>query len=116
MKIVTSTEARSGTAPNAAAKILRVAARATRRPSLIAAEPAGTGDDHWDALLAGITEWLAVLDGFPVSAWAGKPERTLSEPWSPHRLASLRQLAADNAPPEIRRHGVLIDPYDLARA
>ncbi|MHB8293597.1 MAG: hypothetical protein ACYDH5_03000 [Acidimicrobiales bacterium] len=46
----------------------------------------------------------------------GKPERTLGEPWSPHKLASLQRLAADNAPPEMRRHGVLIDPYDLARA
>ena len=88
----------------------------TRHRSLVDAEPTTTGDAHWDALLAGITEWLAALDDFPAPAWVGTPERTLTEPWSPHRLASLRRLAADNAPPEIRRHGVLIDPYDLARA
>ena len=84
--------------------------------SLVEAEPALTGDAHWDALLAGIAEWLAARDDFPAPAWAGTPQRTLPEPWSPHRLASLRRLAADNAPPEIRRHGVLVDPYDLARA
>jgi len=75
-----------------------------------------TGDAHWDALLAGIAEWLAARDDFPMPAWAGTPERTLPEPWSPQRLPSLRRLAADNAPPEIRRHGILVDPYDLARA
>lgn len=84
--------------------------------SLVEAEPAMTGDAHWDALLAGIAEWLAARGNFPTPRWAGTPERTLAERWSPHSLASLRRLAADNAPPEIRRHGVLIDPYDLARA
>jgi hypothetical protein len=89
---------------------------ATDRRSLVEAEPAKTGDARWDALLAGIAEWLAARDSYPIPRWVATPDRTLSEPWSPHRLASLRRMAADNAPPEIRRHGVLIDPYDLARA
>jgi len=89
---------------------------ATNRRSLVEAEPARTGDVRWDALLAGIAEWLAARDSVPAPTWVGRPERTLREPWSPHGLASLRRLAADNAPPEIRRHGVLIDPYDFARA
>lgn len=89
---------------------------ASRRQLLVEVEPARTNDAHWDALLAGIAEWLAARDSFPAPSWVGTPERTLAEPWSPHELASLRRLAADNAPPEIRRHGVLIDPYDLARA
>lgn len=88
----------------------------SRRRLLVEAEPARTNDAHWDALLAGIAEWLAARDGFAAPLWVGTPERILSEPWSPHELASLRRLAADNAPHEIRRHGVLIDPYDLARA
>lgn len=86
------------------------------RRTLIETEPATTGDARWDALLAGIAEWLAAQDTSPPPPWTAMPERTLNEPWSPHHLASLRHLAADNAPPEIRRHGVLIDPYDLARA
>ncbi len=89
---------------------------ANRRRPLVEGEPATTNDVHWDALLAGIAEWLAARDGFLAPSWAGSPERTLAEPWSPHELASLRRLAADNAPQEIRRHGVLIDPYDLAQA
>ncbi len=88
----------------------------TGHRTLVEAEPPGTGDARWDALLAGITEWLAARDSYPAPTWVAKPERTLGQPWSPHRLASLRRLAADNAPPEMRRHGVLIDPYDLARA
>ncbi len=89
---------------------------ANQRRPLVEAEPARTNDAHWDALLAGVAEWLAARDGFPAPSWVGAPERTLAEPWSPHELASLRRLAADNAPQELRRHGVLIDPYDLARA
>jgi hypothetical protein len=87
-----------------------------RRPALVEEEPGATNDLHWDALLAGIAEWLAARDGFGAPPWVGAPERTLSDPWNPYGLASLRRLAADHAPPEIRRHGVLIDPYDLARA
>lgn len=89
---------------------------ASRHRPLVETEPATTNDAHWDALLAGIAEWLAARDGFPSPAWVDAPGRTLTEPWSPHELASLRRLAADNAPQELRRHGVLIDPYDLARA
>lgn len=88
---------------------------ATRR-SLVEAEPALVGDERWDALLAGVAEWLAVRDGLTAPPWVHAPHRTLSDAWCPHALASLQRLASDNAPPEIRRHGVLIDPYDLARA
>ncbi len=89
---------------------------APRRPSLVEVEPGGTNDAHWDALLAGIAEWLAARDGFSAPSWVGTPERTLGDPWSPYELASLRRLDANHAPPEMRRHGVLLDPYDLARA
>jgi hypothetical protein len=86
------------------------------RPSLVEVEPAILGDGHWGALLAGVAEWLAARDGFAAPPWVHGPQRTLGEQWCPHTLASLQRLATDNAPPEIRRHGVLIDPYDLARA
>ncbi len=86
------------------------------RRSLIEAEPGTVGDDRWNALLAGVAEWLAVRDDFAPPAWVHAPKRSLSDMWCPHTLASLRRLADDNVPPEIRRHGVLIDPYDLARA
>ena len=38
---------------------------ANQRPSLVEEEPRGTSDPHWDALLAGIAEWVAARDGFP---------------------------------------------------
>ncbi len=86
------------------------------RPALLHAEPPGTGDDRWDALLAGVAEWLAGRAGFAAPDWVQTPGRTLSAPWCPYGLASLQRLATQNSPPELRRHGVLIDPYDLARA
>ena len=85
------------------------------RQSLVEAEPAIV-DDRWGALLAGVAEWLAARDGFAAPRWVHTPNRTLSDAWCPYTLASLQRLAADNSPPEMRRHGVLIDPYDLARA
>jgi len=89
---------------------------APARSTLVAAEPASTGDVRWDALLAGVAEWLAGRDDFTPPGWVHSPHRTLSTSWCPYELGSLRRLASDNAPPEIRRHGVLVDPYDLARA
>lgn len=86
----------------------------TRR-SLVQAEPPTTGDDRWDALLAGVAEWLAARGEFVAPGWVHSPERTLSASWCPYALASLQRLASANAPPEIRRHGVLVDPYDLVR-
>lgn len=91
-------------------------APSTQRARLVRADPPTTGDDHWDALLAGVVEWLAARDELPAPAWVNMPGRILSHPWSPYSLASLQRLAADNAPPEIRRHGILVDPYDLNRA
>lgn len=86
------------------------------RRSLLEAEPPGTGDDRWDALLAGVAEWLAARDGFAAPDWVHAAARTLAASWCPYALASLQHLASQNSPPELRRHGVLIDPYDLARA
>jgi len=86
------------------------------RAVLLRAEPPGTGDDHWDALLAGVAEWLATRDDVTAPDWVHSPRRSLSAPWCPYGLASLQRLASQHAPPELRRHGVLIDPYDLARS
>jgi hypothetical protein len=49
---------------------------ANQRPSLVDVEPGGTNDVHWDALLAGIADWLAARDGFPTPPWVGTPERS----------------------------------------
>ncbi len=88
--------------------------QAPTRASLLQPEPPGTGDDRWDALLAGVAEWLANRDGLAAPEWA-QTGKTLAAAWCPYDLVSLQRLAARNAPAELRRHGVLIDPYDLAR-
>ncbi|MGI9121097.1 MAG: hypothetical protein ACR2G7_13425 [Acidimicrobiales bacterium] len=88
---------------------------APTRAALLQPEPPGTGDDRWDALLAGVAEWLSTSEGRAGPDWDRTPRRTLAAPWCPYELASLQRLAGRNAPAELRRHGVLIDPYDLSR-
>ena len=55
------------------------------RPALLQPEPPGTGDDRWDALLAGVAEWLAGRDGFAAPTWAHTPGRTLPAAWCPQQ-------------------------------
>jgi len=53
---------------------------ATARPTLLQADPPGTGDDRWDALLAGVAEWCK-------PRWLRRPQlgpfpgRTLPAAW-----------------------------------
>ncbi len=55
---------------------------ATNRRSLVEAEPARTGDVRWDALLAGIAEWLAAFPLRP--GWVAPSARSVS-PGAPTR-------------------------------
>jgi len=71
---------------------------APTRRSLVESEPAVVGDDRWDALLAGVAEWLAARDHFDAPRWVDAPKRTLVDAWCPHTLASLRRLAGKTPP------------------
>ena len=47
--------------------------QALTRAALLQPEPPGTGDERWDALLAGVVEWLANRDGLAAPEWARTP-------------------------------------------
>lgn len=84
------------------------------QPSLLRDEPAPTGDERWDTLLAAVAEHLcAKLDLAPPS-WTD--DRVLRRPWFPAELAIQRADALAWAPAAFRKHGVYLSARDLEAA
>ncbi|GAB3221851.1 hypothetical protein GCM10027447_08060 [Glycomyces halotolerans] len=88
-------------------------------PSAIRDEPESTGDERWDALLAGIAEYVSNRVGQPVPDRANEPGRFLRWCWfvvedvigrpSP----GLAALTFASSPPELAARGVFIDRTSL---
>ncbi len=81
------------------------------RPGLLAEEPAGTGDEHWDVLLAALAEHLSARDGRAAPPWAAS--RSLRRFWFPFNTAAARVDAVVHAPAACRRRGVYVAAQDL---
>lgn len=79
-----------------------------RRGVLGLCEPEPTGDQVWDAALAGLVAWRLAEENIPLPAWVDKPRFILPRP------RSLRIDSADpipdavDIPPEFARRGVLV--------
>ena len=84
---------------------------ANSRPALLWEEPASTGDEHWDVLLAGLAEHLAARDGRAAPPWV--EGRSLQRFWFPFNTAAARVDAVVHAPAAFRRRGVFIAPQEL---
>lgn len=69
----------------------------------------------WDALLAAVTEHIAMLHDHPVPTWCEERERFLAPPqfFLPIPTTRLRVQALLDAPGAFIRHGALIDPREL---
>jgi transcriptional regulator with XRE-family HTH domain len=75
------------------------------------AEPSTTGDQRWDAMLAGSVEDLALRDGQSVPEWTrGGP---LPQFWFVSSMPSLRAYAFAHSPFSLQVRGVMVDPADL---
>ena len=84
------------------------------QPSLVQDEPAPTGDERWDTLLAALAEHLtAGLDLAPPE-WT--EARVLRRPWFPSDLRTKRAEALVWAPAAFRKHGVYLSAHDLEAA
>jgi hypothetical protein len=84
---------------------------AADRATLLAAEPAGTGDERWDVFLAALAEHLAARDGHGAPEWAyGRCLRTF---WFPFNTPAARVDAVVHAPASFRRRGIFIAPEEL---
>jgi hypothetical protein len=84
------------------------------RPSLLRAEPPGTGDERWDALLAALAEHLGAQHDLAPPQWAEL--RVLQQPWFPAELRIQRADALVRAPAAFRKHGVYLSARDLEAA
>lgn len=81
------------------------------RLTLLAEEPAGTGDERWDVFLAALAEHLAARDGHAAPSWS--ESRSLRRLWFPFNSRAARADAVVHAPAAFRRRGVYIAPQEL---
>jgi hypothetical protein len=81
------------------------------RPGLLAQEPPGTGDEHWDVFLAALAEHLAARDGRGAPEWS--EDRRLYRFWFPFNTRAARAEAIVHAPASFRKRGVYIPPREL---
>lgn len=87
---------------------------AADRARLLAEGPMTTGDERWDALLAGLSEHLATRDRIPVPGWV--VGRTLHAFWFPFNTPGARTEALVHAPAALRKRGVFVADYEVDAA
>ena len=75
------------------------------------AAPSTTGDPHWDAMLAGVTEDAALGTGRPVPAWTAG--HALDRFWFVGSLPGMNAWSLANTRPSLRVRGVIVDPDSL---
>ncbi len=78
---------------------------------LLADEPPSIGNEHWDVLLAALSEYLAARDGRRAPLWA--EDRQLRQFWFPYDTRAARVDALVHAPAAFRRRGVFVAAHDL---
>lgn len=86
------------------------------RVALCITPPAPTTSQRFDALIAAVCEHLLVADNLPTPTWLDESWRTLKEPWDVDTVPALHERARARTPQAISRHGVYLDPRELASA
>ena len=89
-------------------QFLADAARAGSPADLIATTPRPTGDNRWDALLAGIVEDFAFHHHLAVPRWTLEPSRFLDTWWFVSSIPDLHPTAMVETPPAVANRGVFI--------
>jgi hypothetical protein len=78
---------------------------------LLTDEPASTGDERWNVLLAALAEYLAARDGRAAPQWS--EARRLRRFWFPFNTRSARVDTVVHAPAAFRRRGVFVAAHEL---
>jgi len=84
------------------------------RLRLVAPQPAPTGDVHYDALLAAISEYLCAREGLLAPPWVEDRSRFLDRWWFVSGIQSLHADAIAHSPISFARRGVFITAGALA--
>jgi hypothetical protein len=82
-------------------------------PALIACAPGSTDSLQWDALLAGLCEFVAYNAGTPVPSWTTTPDKFLKTWWFLMPFASLHAMALAETPAALANRGVFITRASL---
>lgn len=77
-------------------------------------EPAGVGDRRWDALLAGVVEWVAHRSGVRTPGWTRQAGRFLDQWWFVTPYRSLHASVFVETPAELANRGVFLSESSLA--
>ncbi len=83
------------------------------RVALTVAPPASTGDERFDALIAGVAEVSLQPDGLPLPRWLSDGSRTLLNTWDVEEVPALQETARSSTPPALARRGVFIAADEL---
>lgn len=75
-------------------------------------EPPRTGDQRWDALLAGVAAREARRAGVPIPRWTTRSERFLDRAWFPSPTPGLRAMAFAASPADLAIRNVYLDPAE----
>jgi len=75
---------------------------------MITARPPSTGDERWDAFLAGLAEWLAVRAGLPAPTWVHDADRYLRHGWWVTPMTSMRAWEYAGSPVSFQIRGVYL--------
>lgn len=75
------------------------------------ARPSTTGDQRWDALVAGVADLMALRRSRPVPAWTAGT--ALRRPWWVGEPQAMRAFVFANSPFPLSVRGVMLDPGDL---
>ena len=81
--------------------------------ALIQNEPDTTGDQRWDALLAGVVERACHRNSLPIPAWTTDPSRFLRRWWFFVPSPSLAASAFAEAPAALANRGVFLHASSL---
>lgn len=83
------------------------------RAALTQTIPAGTGDQRYDALIAGLVEHHLTAARVAIPGWVHDPQRTLAERWWVDHNPLVRELNESETPLGLLAHGVVFAASEL---
>lgn len=84
------------------------------RVALAVAPPPPTGDDRYDALIAGITEIRLDEEDLPHPSWLDTTTSASDSPWAPDEHVLITERAIEATPAPLRRRGIVLTADDLS--
>lgn len=87
--------------------------RAENPAELLRDAPELTGDQRWDALIAGVVEDFALHHGIEAPLWVFEPARFSTPWWFVTTIEAMRPTAIVESPAALANHGVFISRASL---